>query len=264
MYFSGGDVEKIVAIALCLSLILFIAGFGLVAFSNTAVTTTIPTESAYGGNTANSWEVSEPFQANETLVLYIQPGDDWGSVSAAEANGTFPIQVKFPVQLNVTFQASDGGGASFSCWYNFTRARQIYDGGLSALTLTLLNATVIENNASQSLEPVSNCNAVSCLVKADVNVTASLDKTSVYYNFGSVESPPYLGFTYLMQGWGSSTDYPYTWYSAPGIFLAMVAVMVFVSTLAYAVLEKTKSTEVSELEDYRALFCYKDLANNTM
>ena len=222
--------EKNVAIPLCVSLILFIAGIGLAASSRIYIPiTSAPMEMASPGNTADSWEISEHFQAGETLALHIAAGHDWGSVFATR-NGTFPVQ------LNVTFQASSGGEADFSCWISCETG--VVETGTPFLSP--INASVIENNASESLDPVSNAlGEASCLVKTDVTVTASLDKTSVYDNFGSVESSPQLEFLIFYKGSESfGPEYPYSWCAAPGIFLIIVAISVFMSALAMQCLKK--------------------------
>jgi hypothetical protein len=96
---------------------------------------------------------------------------------------------------------------------------------------------VTENNASESLEPVSNAlGEASCLVKTNVTVTASLDKTDVYDNFGPVTangapiSPPQL--TLL----ADVSSYPYPFFFVPGLFLVSAGLLM----LAYGVYATSK------------------------
>jgi len=131
--------------------------------------------------TTDSWEITEPFQAGETLILEIKAGGDWGSIFAAGSSQTYPVQ------LYATLNTSSGGEATFSIWYQDTTLTP--SGGIGTPILTPLNATAIDNNASESLEPVQNAlGEASCLVKTNVTVTATLNQTQVYDNFGPVSS----------------------------------------------------------------------------
>jgi len=210
--------KTVATVIVTFGLILIIGAIALLAFSQ--LTTLITAQSHNAGN----WEISEPFQAGETLILEIKAGGDWGGIFAAGASETYPVQ------LDVTLQPSSGGETSFSCWYNSTTLSPT--GGTGTPILSPINATVIENNASESLDPVSNAlGQASCLVKTNVTVTASLDKTSVYENFGNETangapiSPPQLTLV------ADVSTYPYPYFFIPGLFLVSAGLLV----LAYGV-----------------------------
>jgi hypothetical protein len=217
--------KNVTVVIVCVGLILIIGSIALLAISQIAIAKTTHTENS------NSWEISEPFQKGETAALDIKAAGDWGSFYAGGSSQTFPVQ------LNVTFQASSGGEASFSCWYNATT--MTVTGGVGTPVLTPINATVIENNASQSLEPVSNDGEASCLVETDVNVTASLDQTSVVDAFGPVNargipiSPPHLSLLTDLP------SYPYPYLFLPGLILVTAGLLVF----AFAVYETSRRTK---------------------
>jgi hypothetical protein len=195
-------------------LILIIGAIALLASSQITNTKTAQT------NMVDNWQITEPFRTGETLILEIKAGGDWGSVFAAGSSQTYPVD------LGVTLQTSSGEEANFSCWYDSSTVSA--SGGMGTPILTPINATMMENNASESLEPVPNAlGLASCLVKTNVNVTASLDKTDVYNNFGPVNSngapisPPQL--TLLTD----VSTYPYPYFFVPGVFLVSAGLLVF-------------------------------------
>ena len=217
--------KTVATVIVTFGLILIIGAIGLLAFSQFTTLTTAQK------NMSDSWQISEPFQAGQTLILEIKAGGDWGSVFAGGGSETFPVQ------LDVTLQSSSGGETSFSCWYNSSTLTPT--GGVGTPILSPINATVIENNASESLEPMSNAlGEASCLVKTNVTVTASLDKTQVYDNFGSVNengapiSPPQL--TLL----ADVSTYPYPYFFIPGLFLVSAGLLV----LAYGVYATSRAS----------------------
>jgi hypothetical protein len=207
--------KKIVAtVVVTFGLILIIGAVALVASSQIANTKTAQT------NMVDNWQITEPFQSGETLILEIKAGGDWGSVFAAGASQTYPVD------LGVTLQTSSGEEANFSCWYDSSTLTA--SGGMGTPILTPINATEIGGNASESLEPVSNAlGLASCLVKTNMNVTASVDQTDVYDNFGPVNSngapisPPQL--TLLTD----VSTYPYPYLFVPGVFLVLAGLLVF-------------------------------------
>ena len=210
--------NTVATVIVTFGLMLIIGAIALLAFSQFTTLTTAQK------NMSDNWQISEPFQAGETLILEIKAGGDWGSVYAAGGSQTYPVK------LDVTLQPSSGGETSFSCWYNSSTLTAL--GGIGTPVLSPINATVTENNASESLEPVSNAlGEASCLVKTNVTVTASLDKTDVYDNFGPVTangapiSPPQL--TLL----ADVSSYPYPYFFVPGLFLVSAGLLM----LAYGV-----------------------------
>jgi hypothetical protein len=210
--------NTVATVIVTFGLMLIIGAIALLAFSQFTTLTTAQK------NMSDNWQISEPFQAGETLILETKAGGDWGSVYAAGGSQTYPVK------LDVTLQPSSGGETSFSCWYNSSTLTAL--GGIGTPVLSPINATVTENNASESLEPVSNAlGEASCLVKTNVTVTASLDKTDVYDNFGPVTangapiSPPQL--TLL----ADVSSYPYPYFFVPGLFLVSAGLLM----LAYGV-----------------------------
>jgi hypothetical protein len=199
--------KKAIAGIISVGLILIITALVFLAFSQINFLKTLQARPASG------WEVGEPLKAGETFILEIKAGgSDWGHLIAGQESAN-------PVQLDVTFKVDDGGEASFSCWYTSTTPSS----GSSTPVLSPVNATVIENNASESLEPVSNAQGEpSCFVKTDMNLTVGLDENSVLSSFGPlVTSPPIL--TLIID----VSKYPYPYFFVPGLLLFSAGSLAF-------------------------------------
>lgn len=162
-----------------------------------------------------TWSVSGSFDAKELLTFMIFPDSQWSLM--------VPSEEEYPVVINMSVLAPDGGIANLSSIYTVT---YVQSGLLPSIVLSPVNFSIVEVNTTclgfSSLYTTDEVAGVLFIgdVKVGGNFTVVVDETSIKENFYPSERPPRK---LTLRGYVRDVEYP-------GIlFLPVGCVFVFLS-----------------------------------
>jgi len=151
---------EVKALVIILAVFLFLAGLFLIQYSSRSIEKLNQTKRY---TRMNSWNITGYFEKGEILALDLYAGRDW-SIGPVPAEPLEP----FPVYINISVRAPDGGLAIFHCNYS---GEVQSSWAMQTLFLTPVNVSVIYTNTS-------------CL---DVGSCGVISEAPVYAMFGRAE-----------------------------------------------------------------------------